>query len=261
MRHISRIIFCAVATAVTARAAVINGDLAVNSFAAYAGQTNIVLQATGNIVFSGGTLNLPVLPPGATSGLLTVQAGNHVVINDGVTIIAGTGWSLTMAAGTTVFGPDPAVAPGTADINFLGTGSLIVTDGSINLQAGNNVTVAAGAIGTAGGGDINITTFGNVSVGSGNLPGQIGTVDGGSISISPGGVSLNPIHGCPHGNVCPHDTRHPDGTFDDDNDIAGPDHGDAGYEHNQFGSRHFIRTPIGSCGQPRHPDPDRLHRR
>jgi hypothetical protein len=225
MSLISRIILITIAAAATAQAAVINGDLEVNSLAAYAGQTNIVLQATGNIIFSGGTLNLPALPPGAAGGLLTVQAGNDVVVNDGVTIIAGTGWSVDLTAGTTVFGPDPAVAPGIGDINFLGNGSLMVTAGSISFRAGNNVTVAGGAVGTAGGGDINIIALGSVSAGNGNLPGQIGTVDGGSISISAGedisgniipdggvvvtnspgdGIGI-PIKGCPHGNFCPHD--------------------------------------------------------
>ena len=113
----------------------------------------------------------------------------------------------------------------------------MVTDGSISFRAGNNVTVASGAVGTAGGGDINIIALGSVSAGNGNLPGQIGTVDGGSISISagedisgniipdggvvvtnitaggsitnlPGDHTVCPIKGCSHGNVCPHDGRH-----------------------------------------------------
>lgn len=243
MRLIRGIFFCAAVAVATARATVINGDLAVNSFAPYAGQTNIVLQATGNIVFTGGTLNLPALPPGAVSGLLTVQAGNDVVLDDGVAIVAGTGWSVAMVAGTTDFGPNPAVTPGTGNINFLGSGSLVTLDGSISLLAGNNVTVAGGAIGTASGGDITITALaGSVSVGIGNLPGQIGTVDGGSISISAGGnVSGNivgiatnvtaggiiaisagpgvPVNGrCnihPHnGNRCLHNSRHPAGIPD-----------------------------------------------
>jgi len=256
MRLISRLFFCAVVAATTARATVVNGDLAVNSFAAYAGQTNIVLQATGNIVFTGGTLNLPTLPPGAVNGLLTVQAGNDVVVNDGVTIVAGAGWSVAMVAGTTDFGSNPAVTPGTGNINFPGSGSLVTIDGSISLLAGNNVTVAGGTIGTAGGGDMTITALaGSVSIGMGNLPGQIGTVDGGSISISAGGnvsgiitgtitnitaggiVTIPagpgiPINGgCnnhPHNdNGCLHNVQHPDGIFD------------AGCRSNPFGSRQF----------------------
>ncbi len=237
----SRLFLITLTAAATAQAAVINGDLTVNSFAAYAGQTNIVLQATGNIIFSGGTLNLPALPPGAAGGWLTVQAGNDVVVNDGVTILADTGWSVDLAAGTTVFGPDPVVAPGIGDINFLGNGSLLVTDGSISFRAGNNVTVDGGAVGAAGGGDINIIALGSVSAGNGNLPGQIGTVDGGSISISagedisgniipdggvvvtnitaggsitnsPGDSTGIPIKGCAHGRFFPRDGHHPNPT-------------------------------------------------
>lgn len=241
--------------AATARAEVINGDLTVNSFDAYVGQTNIVLQATGNITFTGGTLNLPTLPPGAAGGLLTVEAGNDVVVNDGVTIVAGTNWSVVIDAGVTNFEGTPAVSPGDGNITLQGTASLVAAGGSISLQAGNSLTVAGGAIGSTGG-DVFITTLaGSVSTGSG---GQIGTVGNGSISISAGGDISGTIEGtvtnltaggiiviagpavpinggvtCPvhRGNACLCHNPCPNGVFH------------AGCGHNQFMPWHFIQPP------------------
>lgn len=272
MHTISRILFCVVVAVATARAEVMDGDLTVNSFNAYAGQTNIVLQATRNITFTGGTLNLPPLPPGAASGLLTVEAGNDVVVNDGVTIIAGTGWSVAIDAGVTNFEEPPAVIPGNGNITFQGTASLVAAGGSINLQAGNNIMSAGGVIGSSGG-DIFITALmGSVSIGSG---GQIGAVGNGSISISAGGDisgiiegtvtnltaggviviagSAVPINGgvnCPFhcGNACLYRVHCPNGIFY------------VGCGHNQFMLHHFTRPPVSRPRQL-HRAPVCLHRR
>ena len=183
MRAIRRIFPAFLLAAVASRAAVVNGNLTVNSFAAYAGQTNIVLQATGSVIFTGGTLNLPDLPTGASSGLLKLGAGNDVVLNDGVTIVGGTGWSVTLEAGLTNFETSAAI-DGNGNITLLGTASLVVAGGSINLLAGDGITVADGTIGT-GGGDVFITALGgSVSTGS---RGQIGTLGNGAVSIYAGG--------------------------------------------------------------------------
>jgi hypothetical protein len=246
MRLISRILFCAVVAVATARATVIDGDLAVNSFVPYAGQTNIVLQATGNIVFSGGTLNLPALPLGVSSGLLMVEAGNNVEVNNGATIVAGAGWSVVLAAGTTNFDTLVPPMPDVGDITFLGTASLVVAGGSINLLAGDSITVASGAIGTTGGDISLIVLMGSVSTGSG---GQIGTVVEGTISISAGGdvsgtivgtiinltaggitvISTGPAVPIDGGSSCPTNTGKvcPQGRFK------------AGYRHDHFRFPHF----------------------
>ncbi len=183
MHSIRRTVLVFVLAATTAGASVVNGDLTVDSFAAFAGQTNIVLQATGNITFTGGTLNLPDLPSGAVSGLFLVQAGNDVVVNDGVTVVAGSGWSVVLVAGTTNFDVTiPTISDG-GNISFLGTASLVVEGGSINLLAGDSISVADGAIGTTGGVESLTALMGSVSTGSG---GQIGTTAGGTVSISAG---------------------------------------------------------------------------
>jgi hypothetical protein len=100
---------------------VFGDDLTITSFSTFAGQTNILLQATGNIIFSGESLNLPALPPGASSGLLTVQAGNDIIIQDGPGISAGQGWSLSFLAGNS--------------LSFTGTGSINAA-GNITIQTG-----------------------------------------------------------------------------------------------------------------------------
>jgi hypothetical protein len=142
---------------------VFGGDLIVTSFSDFAGQTNIVLQATGDIIFSGGSMNLPPLPPGASSGLLSIQAGNDIFIQDGTSISAGQGWSLSFLAGNSLSGlptiwsstPDPGAtitieAGGQGGFITLESGpavplgppaQLILLDSQIN---GANVTAVAG---------------------------------------------------------------------------------------------------------------------
>lgn len=136
MNRIARIIIWAV-TLVTASASTVFGnDLIVTSFSDFAGQTNIVLQATGNITFSGGSMNLPPLPPGASSGLLSVEAGNDIIIQDGTSILAGQGWSLSFMAGDS--------------LSILGTGSIIAA-GDISIQtAGKLPTDWSSAPGPSG---------------------------------------------------------------------------------------------------------------
>ena len=116
-----RIIICAIALIAAVSSTVFGNDLTVTSFSAFAGQTNILLQATGNITFSGGSMNLPALPPGASSGLLSVQAGNDIIIQDGTSISAGQGWSVSFLAGN--------------NLSFIGTGSI---------NAANDVTIQTG---------------------------------------------------------------------------------------------------------------------
>ena len=92
-------------------------DLTINSFSAYAGQTNIVLQASDDITFTGGTLTLPSLPAGST-GQLTVEAGNEILVGSGTSIV-GAGWSITMKAPTV----DQA---GTLQANSVGSANNII---------------------------------------------------------------------------------------------------------------------------------------
>ena len=72
-------------------------DLTVSSFSDYAGQTNIVLQASGNVILSGtnGPLTLP-----ETGGFLSVIAGNEIIVE---TNLIAPGWALDFQANDIVF--------------------------------------------------------------------------------------------------------------------------------------------------------------
>jgi hypothetical protein len=119
MNRTVRIIIWAIALVTAGSSTVFGDDLTVTSFSDFAGQTNILLQASGNITFSGGYMSLPDLPPGASSGLLSIQAGNDIFIQDGTSISAGQGWSVSILAGDS--------------LSILGTGSIIAA-GDISIQ-------------------------------------------------------------------------------------------------------------------------------
>ena len=127
MRLAVRIIIWTLALIPTAATTVFSADLTVTTFSDYAGQTNIVLQATDNVIFGGGSMNLPALPPGASSGLLSVQAGNDIIIQDGTSISAGQGWSLSFLAGN--------------NLSLTGTGSITAA-GDIMIQTGGQIGMA-----------------------------------------------------------------------------------------------------------------------
>ena len=159
-----RIIIWTLALIPTVVTTVFSADLTVTSFSAYAGQTNIVLQATDNIIFSGGSMNLPALPPGASSGLLSVQAGSNIIFQDGTSLSAGKDWSLSFLAGN--------------DVTF-GTGSFLATDAAadITIQAGGQIEIAntGSDLPIVGGGTIYISGSGQpiTVTNSGSLPIQL----------------------------------------------------------------------------------------
>ena len=152
-------------------------DLTINSFSSYAGQTNIALQATGNVIISGGPLNLPDLPSGASFGVLTIQAGNNITIQDGTGIVAGSGWTVSLVAGTALTGSTPT--SGNDGIYLNGAAFVQTQNGDINLWAANEVQAGwmgtstgsvnngIGSITTIAGGNIDVTAqYGDVNTGS-----------------------------------------------------------------------------------------------
>jgi hypothetical protein len=154
MRLVVRIVIWTLALIPNAATTVFSADLTVTSLSAYAGQTNIVLQADNDVIFSGGSLNLPDLPPGASSGLLSVQAGNDIIIQDGTSISAGQGWSVSfLAVNNVTFGTgsflntDPAAevtiqAGGQIEISNTGSGLPIVGGGTIIISdGGQQITI------------------------------------------------------------------------------------------------------------------------
>ncbi len=164
-------------------------DLVVTSFAAFAGQTSIQLQATGNVIFAGGAMTLPPLAPGAT-GQLVIQAGADVIFQTGTTVTCGTGWSVSLQAGSDLGSPG-TVSPGVGNLLLQGTASLAAADGSISILAGNNVTVGGGSVRTLAGGAISVTALaGTVNTGTRNNGFLFRTTGTGySVDSNLGGIS------------------------------------------------------------------------
>ena len=139
------------ALVVSATSIAFGDDLTLTSFSAYAGQTNILLQASGNIILSGtdGSLTLPDLPAG-TAGLLSVEAGNDIIVQTNLS--AGLGWSLYFQAGN----------------NLDSTGGSISAKGNITIQTGGMLPTNWSDTPVPGG---TITIGGDGQGGIGILPG------------------------------------------------------------------------------------------
>ncbi len=186
-------------------------NLDVNS--SFLGFSQITLQATRNITLSSGVAWDLVTSTGLSEpgSLLKLEAGNNITISAGASILAGENWSVTLQAGRD-FSVADTVIPGTGNILFSGTGSLQTQNGSINLLAGNNITVGGGHVRTIGGGSISTHAVGG-SINTGTkangfvfLPsgynvsadlGGISTANGGDVSLTAGldVLSLLPFAG------------------------------------------------------------------
>ena len=219
MRLIQNLIFGAFVFLAAAPRATLGADMTVNSFSAFEGQSDIRLQASGNITFSGGSLRLPALPPGASNGHLSVQAGNNIVVPDGVTISAGPGWSLSFLAGVGSTALNGAVenhgrivaGGGTVLLQArdIGQSGLIQANsaghqrGTIELLASENIQLAGTSLIQASGDDsdpgdggrIVIKSGGTFSDGAGSritAAGGANGGNGGNVEVSaPGVLSLN----------------------------------------------------------------------
>lgn len=142
-----RIIICTLALIAAVSSNVFGDDLTVTSFSVFEGQTNILLQATGDITFSGGSMNLPALPPGASSGRLSIQAGNDIIIQNGTSISAGPGWSLSFLAGNSLTGTGFITAAGNVTIQ---TGGMFPTNWSGTTDLGGTITIGGDGQGGIG---------------------------------------------------------------------------------------------------------------
>ena len=151
----------------------------------FVGLSQIDLQATHNITLTTGTTwdllqSTGVSDPGS---LLTLEAGDDILIQNGAGIVAGPGWSVILEAGRNFSVPNALVAgvpvfpnlvssgivtPGAGSITFEGSGSLETQDGGISLLAGGKTTVANGT-----------TTINGVIVNSG----FVRAVGGGNIDV------------------------------------------------------------------------------
>lgn len=147
-------------------------DLNVNT--AFAGFSQITLQAVNNITLTGGTGWSLSDTTGQTTGKLTLQAGNNIYIQDGSYIYDANNWSVALMAGVNF--NTGTVTPGTGNIylngnaGLTGGGSIQTTAGSISLTAGHDIQTGFGSL--------QDNNFNNIAVAS----------DSGAISLNAGHV-------------------------------------------------------------------------
>ncbi len=167
------------------------------------GLYQISLQASDDITLS--TVWSLADPGGAA--LLSLTAGNSIILNNGSAINAGNNWSLSLSAGPAT--PAGRPASGTDGIYLNGNSYLRTKNGAITLVAAGDVEVASGYINTLNGGNISVQSIlGDVNAGVNNngyqisvsgltIPpasasdptpqvGGISTVAGGNVSIEAG---------------------------------------------------------------------------
>ncbi|MGA9451439.1 MAG: filamentous hemagglutinin N-terminal domain-containing protein [Verrucomicrobiia bacterium] len=139
-----------------------NGMVNVNT--AFAGFSQILLQASGTITLNANTAWNLSASSGQTSGQLTLEAGNSITLQDGSSISDGNNWSVNLEAGYV----NNAISYGLGSILLNGgSGSIQTAAGNINLEAGQNILVGSGYVITTGGGSINAHALaGNIDTGS-----------------------------------------------------------------------------------------------
>jgi filamentous hemagglutinin family protein len=121
----------------------------------------ISLEADHNIELS---TSWSLTDPGAAA-LLTLTAGNNIILDDGSAIRAANNWSVTLSAGNAL-APGTAPTAGNDGIYLNGSAFIQTMNGDINLSAANEVIVNSGAIRTLAGGNIDVTTmYGDVNSG------------------------------------------------------------------------------------------------
>jgi len=138
------------------------------------GLNRIDLQADRNIILNT-VWNLS--DPGSAS-LLTLSAGNNIILNNNSAITAENNWSVSLSAGPKDLTSAPA--PGSGGIYLKGNCYIQTRDGNINLWAANEILVNSdlnrfpgkNGIRTLGGGSISATAeYGNVNSGASQFVG------------------------------------------------------------------------------------------
>ena len=202
-------------------------DLNVNTAFKNKNFSQILLEATGNISLDANTtwnLSSTVTTAGGisiTTGQLILEAGGNITFGSGSKIIDANDWSVSLFAGVTGFSANaPMVQSGVGNIYLNGgsglnlNGAIQTAQGSISLEAGDNINTGKGYVVTTGGGSLfaealagDLTT-GTTQVGGGNTGytfnnnndtysvsksyGGFGTYGGGDVTLI-AGDSIDPI--------------------------------------------------------------------
>ncbi len=156
---------------------------AINVNSAFAGFSQILLQASGNITLNTGTTWNLSSSTGVGTGQLTLEAGGDITFGNNSKILDANNWSVTLDAGYN-FGNN-TIQSGIGNIYLNGgsglsqNGTIQLSAGSINLLAGQSIllasqnnhtkSIASGSVFTTGGGGIFAYALaGNIDAGTFN---------------------------------------------------------------------------------------------
>ena len=116
---------------------------------------------------------------GAGSGQLTLEAGKNIIFQDGSSIVDANDWSVTLDAGynfttesvVSTVGTSSSSTAGNIYLNGVnngtGSGSIQLSQGSINLEAGNGIQIGSGTV-SAGAGAVTWQAGGDIQFGDGS---------------------------------------------------------------------------------------------
>ncbi len=139
---------------------------AINVNTAFAGFSQILLQASGTITLNAGAAWNLSASSGLTSGQLTLEAGGNIIFQNGSSISDGNNWSVALDAGYNFVNNTILYGQGSILLNG-GNGSIQTSAGNINLEAGQNILVGSGYVITTGGGSVSAQALaGNIDTGS-----------------------------------------------------------------------------------------------
>ena len=148
-----------------------NGAINVNS--AFAGFSQILLQASGSITLNAGTTWNLSSSTGESSGQLTLEAGGDITFGNNSKIFDANDWSVTLDAGYNV--GNSTIQSGVGNIYLNGgsglsqNGTIQLSAGSVNLLAGQSILVGSGSVFTTGGGSIYADALaGDINAGTSN---------------------------------------------------------------------------------------------
>jgi filamentous hemagglutinin family protein len=148
-----------------------NGAINVNS--AFAGFSQILLQASGSITLNAGTTWNLSSSTGVSVGQLMLEAGGDITFGNNSKIIDANNWSVTLDAGYDF--NNNVIQSGVGNVYLNGgsglsqNGTIQLSGGSINLFAGQSILAGSGSVFTTGGGSIYADALaGNINAGSSN---------------------------------------------------------------------------------------------
>jgi filamentous hemagglutinin family protein len=148
-----------------------NGAINVNS--AFAGFSQILLQASGSITLNAGTTWNLSSSTGVGSGQLTLQAGGDITFGNNSKILDANNWSVTLDAGYDF--NNNVIQSGVGNIYLNGgsglsqNGTIQLSAGSASLLAGQSILAGSGSVFTTGGGSIFADALaGDINAGTSN---------------------------------------------------------------------------------------------